>query len=61
MEEARDRAIASLTSGLGQGGKAEAQLMASYPLPLSQKYRHLMVETMLKENVSGSSRDQVST
>ncbi|XP_019729869.1 E3 ubiquitin-protein ligase RNF31-like [Hippocampus comes] len=59
MEEARNRAIAYLTSGLGQGGKAEAQLMANYPLPLSQKYRHLMVETMLRENVSGSSRAQV--
>ncbi|KAM9774840.1 E3 ubiquitin-protein ligase RNF31-like [Syngnathus typhle] len=59
MEEARRRSLALLTAGLSQSVKTDVQLMANFPLPLSQKYPHLQVETMLKENVSGSNRAQV--
>ncbi|XP_077411174.1 E3 ubiquitin-protein ligase RNF31-like [Vanacampus margaritifer] len=59
MEAARRRGLALLTSGMAQSLKAEVQLMANFLMPLSQKYRHLNVETMLRENVSGSDRAQV--
>ncbi|XP_061615021.1 E3 ubiquitin-protein ligase RNF31-like [Phyllopteryx taeniolatus] len=59
MEEARRRGQGLLTSGLVVDVKAEVQSMAKFPLPPSQKYRHLKVEKMLKENVSGSNKAQV--
>ncbi|XP_077481048.1 E3 ubiquitin-protein ligase RNF31-like [Stigmatopora argus] len=59
MEEARKRGEALLTSGVIHNLKPDVQLLADLPLPLSQKYRHLMVGTMLKDNVSGDNKAQV--
>ncbi|XP_061661101.1 E3 ubiquitin-protein ligase RNF31-like isoform X3 [Syngnathoides biaculeatus] len=59
MEEARRRGQALLTSGPAADVKAEVQLMAGFPLPPSQKYRHLKAEKMLKENLSGGDKAQV--
>ncbi|XP_057680162.1 E3 ubiquitin-protein ligase RNF31-like isoform X2 [Corythoichthys intestinalis] len=58
MEEARKTGEALLTSGMAHDLKA-IQVLANLPLPLSKKYRHVMVGTMLKENVSGGNKAQV--
>ncbi|XP_068200092.1 E3 ubiquitin-protein ligase RNF31 [Antennarius striatus] len=53
MEEVRRRSQSLLSlSGSAQDVKNDVQTMASIPLPLSEKYRHLGVETMLKENTA---------
>uniref|UniRef100_A0A672GYE2 Uncharacterized protein n=1 Tax=Salarias fasciatus TaxID=181472 RepID=A0A672GYE2_SALFA len=54
MDEVRLRARSLLSSsGLAQDVKAEVQTMAAFPLPPSEKYRHLAAEAMLKENTGG--------
>ncbi|XP_039982824.1 E3 ubiquitin-protein ligase RNF31-like [Xiphias gladius] len=60
MDEVRRRALSLLSSsGLAQDVKAEVQTMASIALPLSEKYRHLSAEAMLRENVASRSRQEV--
>uniref|UniRef100_A0A3Q3W0N2 RING-type domain-containing protein n=1 Tax=Mola mola TaxID=94237 RepID=A0A3Q3W0N2_MOLML len=57
MDEVRRRTQSILSiSGSAQDVKTEVQTMASLPLPLSEKYSHLGVEAMLKENAVGSNR-----
>uniref|UniRef100_A0A3B5M8C5 RBR-type E3 ubiquitin transferase n=1 Tax=Xiphophorus couchianus TaxID=32473 RepID=A0A3B5M8C5_9TELE len=54
MEEVRQRAQSLLSSsGLAQDVKAEVLTLASISLPVSEKYRHLTAEEMLKENTAG--------
>ncbi|XP_054621582.1 E3 ubiquitin-protein ligase RNF31-like isoform X1 [Dunckerocampus dactyliophorus] len=59
MEEVRRRGQGLLTSGLAQDVKAEVQMMATFFLPLSQKYHHIQAETMLRENMAGSNKAEV--
>lgn len=60
MDEVRRRTQSILSiSGSAQDVKTEVQTMASLPLPLSEKYSHLGVEAMLKENAVGSNRQEV--
>lgn len=60
MDELRRRAQSLLSSsGSAQDVKAEVQMMASIPLPLSEKYRHFGVESMLRDNTSGRNRQEV--
>ncbi|XP_029955451.1 E3 ubiquitin-protein ligase RNF31 [Salarias fasciatus] len=60
MDEVRLRARSLLSSsGLAQDVKAEVQTMAAFPLPPSEKYRHLAAEAMLKENTAGDSEQEV--
>ncbi|KAI3355465.1 hypothetical protein L3Q82_018304 [Scortum barcoo] len=60
MDEVRRRAQSLLSSsGSAQDVKAEVQMMARIPLPLSEKYRHFGVEAMLRDNTTGRSRQEV--
>ncbi|XP_029002347.1 E3 ubiquitin-protein ligase RNF31-like isoform X1 [Betta splendens] len=60
MDEVRRRARSILSSsGSAQSVKAEVQTMASIALPLSEKYRELVVEDVLRENAAGHSRQEV--
>lgn len=60
MDDVRLRAQSLLSSsGSAQDVKAEVQTMASIPLPVSEKYRHLTAEAMLKENTAGRSKQEV--
>lgn len=60
MDEVRQRAQSLLTSsGSAQDVKADVQTMASIALPISEKYRHLTAEAMLKENTAGRSKQEV--
>lgn len=60
MDEVRRRSQSVLSvSGSAQDVKADVQTMAGLPLPLSEKYHHLGVEAMLKENTAGKSRLEV--
>lgn len=62
MEEVRRRSQATLSnSGSAQDVKADVQTMASIPLPLPDKYCHIGVEAMLRENVVGSNRQEVKS
>lgn len=60
MEEVRRRAQSVLSSsGVAQDVKADVQTMAGIALPLSEKYRHLTAEAMLRENTSSLSKQEV--
>ncbi|KAL6097487.1 rnf31 [Pungitius sinensis] len=60
MEEVRRRSQSLLSSsGLAQDVKAEVQTMAGVLLPLSEKYRLLGAETMLRENTACSNTLEV--
>ncbi|XP_043960918.1 E3 ubiquitin-protein ligase RNF31 [Gambusia affinis] len=61
MEEVRQRAQSLLSSsGLAQDVKAEVLTLASISLPVSEKYRHLTAEEMLKENTAGRNNLEAS-
>uniref|UniRef100_A0A3Q2U137 Ring finger protein 31 n=1 Tax=Fundulus heteroclitus TaxID=8078 RepID=A0A3Q2U137_FUNHE len=54
MEEVRQTAQSLLaSSGSAQDVKAQVLTLASIALPVSEKYRHLTAEEMLKENTAG--------
>ncbi len=60
MDDVRRRSQSLLAvSGSAQDVKADVQTMASIPLPLSEKYLHFEVETMLRENTAGRNRQEV--
>lgn len=60
MDEARRRAHSVLTvSGSAQDVRTEVQTIANISLPLSEKYRHLEVEAILRENTEGNSSQEV--
>ncbi|KAM8823805.1 E3 ubiquitin-protein ligase RNF31-like isoform 2-T4 [Spinachia spinachia] len=60
MEEVRRRSQSLLSSsGSAQDGKAEVQTTAGVLLPLSEKYRLLGAETMLRENTACSNTLEV--
>lgn len=60
MDDVRTRAQSALSlSGSAQDVKADVQTMANLPLPLSEKYRHLGVEAMLRENTDQATRHEV--
>lgn len=60
MDEARGRARSLLaSSGSAQEVKADVQTMATIELPLSEKYRHISAEVMLKENSAGRNKQEV--
>lgn len=60
MDEVRSRAQSLLSSsGSAQNVKSEVQAMAGMNLPLSEKYHHLAVETMLRDNVTTRSKQEV--
>lgn len=62
MDEVRRRAQSVLSmSGSAQDVKADVQTMASLPLPPSEKYRHLGVEAMLRENTDQATRQEVKS
>lgn len=62
MDEVRRRSESVLSvSGSAQDVKADVQTMAGLPLPPSEKYRHLGVEAMLRENTTGGSRLEVKS
>uniref|UniRef100_A0A3Q4H128 E3 ubiquitin-protein ligase RNF31-like n=1 Tax=Neolamprologus brichardi TaxID=32507 RepID=A0A3Q4H128_NEOBR len=59
MDEARGRAQSLLSSsGSAQEVKADVQTMAAIELPLSEKYRHVSAEVMLKENSAGRNKQE---
>ncbi|KAM4719165.1 E3 ubiquitin-protein ligase RNF31 isoform 2-T2 [Anableps anableps] len=61
MEEVRQRAQSLLSSlGSAQDVKAEVLTLASIALPVSEKYRHLTADEMLKENTAGCNSVEVS-
>ncbi|KAM9839498.1 E3 ubiquitin-protein ligase RNF31-like isoform 1-T2 [Aulostomus maculatus] len=60
MEEVRRRAQSLLSSsGSAQDVKSQVHTMAGIPLPLSEKYRLLAAETMMRENTAGRNRSEV--
>lgn len=60
MDDVRARAQSALSlSGSAQDVKADVQTMANLPLPPSEKYRHLGVEAMLRENTDQATRQEV--
>lgn len=60
MDEVRRRSQSLLSSsGSAQDVKAEVQTMAGISLPLSEKYRHIGVEAMLRENTACRNRQEV--
>ncbi|XP_035985685.1 E3 ubiquitin-protein ligase RNF31 [Fundulus heteroclitus] len=60
MEEVRQTAQSLLaSSGSAQDVKAQVLTLASIALPVSEKYRHLTAEEMLKENTAGRSKPEV--
>lgn len=60
MDETRRRAQSILSiSGSAQDVKTEVLTMASTSLPLSEKYQHLEVETILRENTEGNNSQEV--
>ncbi|XP_072234593.1 E3 ubiquitin-protein ligase RNF31-like isoform X1 [Leuresthes tenuis] len=60
MDQVRSRAQSLLSSsGSAQDAKAEVQMMAAIPLPLSEKYRHLPAEVMLRENTADCIKHEV--
>ncbi|XP_036377331.1 E3 ubiquitin-protein ligase RNF31-like [Megalops cyprinoides] len=59
LEEVRGRAEACLSStGSAQEAKSHVQAMADIPLPISAKYQHIPVETMVRENSTGGNREE---
>ncbi|CAF98732.1 unnamed protein product [Tetraodon nigroviridis] len=60
MDEIRRRAQSVLSvSGSAQDVKTEVLAMANTCLPLSEKYQHLEVEAILRENLEGDSPPKV--
>lgn len=60
MDEIRRRAQSVLSiSGSAQDVKTEVLTMANTSLPLSEKYQHLEVETILRENTEGNGSQEV--
>lgn len=60
MDDVRRRAQSALSlSGSALDVKADVQTMANMPLPPSEKYRHLGVEVMLRENTDQATRQEV--
>uniref|UniRef100_A0A1A7WQR4 Uncharacterized protein n=1 Tax=Iconisemion striatum TaxID=60296 RepID=A0A1A7WQR4_9TELE len=60
MDEVRQKARSVLSSsGSAQDVKADVQTMAAIALPVSEKYRHLPAETMLRENTENRTRQEV--
>ncbi|XP_050922720.1 LOW QUALITY PROTEIN: E3 ubiquitin-protein ligase RNF31-like [Lates calcarifer] len=60
MDEVRRKAQSLLsTSGVAQNVKTEVQTMAGIALPLSEKYRHLAAEAMLRENTASRNKQEV--
>ncbi|XP_031141085.1 E3 ubiquitin-protein ligase RNF31 [Sander lucioperca] len=60
MDEVKRRAQSLLSSsGSAQDVRVEVQTMAGIPLPLSEKYHHLGVEAMLRENMACRNRQEV--
>ncbi|KAI4806576.1 hypothetical protein KUCAC02_017395 [Chaenocephalus aceratus] len=60
MDEVRIRSQSLLSaSGVAQDVKAEVQTMATIALPLSEKYRHIGVEAILKENTACRNKQEV--
>lgn len=60
MDDVRRRAQSALSlSGSALEVKADVQTMANMPLPPSEKYRHLGVEVMLRENTDQATRQEV--
>lgn len=60
MDEVRRRSQSTLSvSGSAQDVKTDVQTMAGFSLPLSEKYHHLGVEVMLRENAGGNNRQEV--
>uniref|UniRef100_A0A3P8W8T6 Ring finger protein 31 n=1 Tax=Cynoglossus semilaevis TaxID=244447 RepID=A0A3P8W8T6_CYNSE len=60
MDEVKRRAQSILSSsGVAQDVKSDVQTIANMDVPLSEKYCHLAVEAMLKENTTSSSRQEV--
>lgn len=60
MDEVRRRAQSILSiSGSAQDVKTEVQTIANIPLPLSEKYQHLEVENILRENTEGNNSQEV--
>lgn len=60
FDEVRRRAQSILSiSGSAQDVKLEVQTMANISLPLSEKYQHLEVEDILRENTAGNNSQEV--
>lgn len=60
MDDVRRRAQSVLSlSGSAQDVKADVHTMANLPLPPSEKYCHLGVEAMLRENTDQATRQEV--
>lgn len=60
MDEVRRRARSILSiSGSAQDVKTEVQTIANISLPLSEKYQHLEVENILRENTEGNNSQEV--
>lgn len=60
MDDIRRRAQSALSlSGSAQDVKADVQTMANLPLQPPEKYRHLGVEAMLRENTDHATRQEV--
>lgn len=60
LDDVRRRAQSALSlSGSAQDVKADVQTMANLPLGPSEKYRHLQVEAMLRENTDQATRQEV--
>ncbi|XP_054607891.1 E3 ubiquitin-protein ligase RNF31 isoform X2 [Nothobranchius furzeri] len=60
MDEVRQKARSVLSSsGSAQDVKADIQTMAAIALHVSEKYRHLPAETMLRENTENRPRPEV--
>lgn len=60
IDEVRRRAQFILSiSGSAQDVKTEVQTMANISLPLSEKYQHLEVENILRENTAGHNSEEV--
>lgn len=60
MDEIRRRAQSLLSiSGSAQDVKSEVMTMANTSLPLSEKYQHLEVENILRENTEGNNSQEV--
>lgn len=60
MDDIRSRAQSILSiSGSAQDVKTEVLTMANISLPFSEKYQHLEVETILRENTEGNNSEEV--
>lgn len=60
MDEVRRRAQSILSiSGSAQDVKTEVQTIANISLPLSEKYQHLEVKNILRENTEGNNSQEV--